>query len=37
MTRAAPGALGDGACGLAGITVPLSVSHLAWASHERPP
>jgi 6-pyruvoyl-tetrahydropterin synthase len=30
------GALGEGARGLAGITVSLHESHVAWASYERP-
>jgi 6-pyruvoyl-tetrahydropterin synthase len=30
------GALGEGAQGLAGITVTLHESHIAWASYERP-
>ena len=30
------GALGEGARGLAGITVTLHESHVAWASYERP-
>jgi 6-pyruvoyl-tetrahydropterin synthase len=34
--RVRSGALGDGARGLAGITVTLHESHLAWASYERP-
>jgi 6-pyruvoyl-tetrahydropterin synthase len=33
--RVAAGALGDGARGLAGITVTLHESHIAWASYER--
>jgi 6-pyruvoyl-tetrahydropterin synthase len=33
--RALAGALGEGARGLAGITVTLHESHLAWASYER--
>ncbi|MEN3306225.1 MAG: hypothetical protein V7603_2427 [Micromonosporaceae bacterium] len=33
--RVHAGALGDGARGLAGITVTLHESHLAWASYER--
>lgn len=33
--RVHDGALGDGAAGLAGITVTLHESHLAWASYER--
>lgn len=33
--RVAQGALGDGARGLAGITVTLHESHVAWASYER--
>ncbi|OKH95326.1 6-pyruvoyl trahydropterin synthase family protein [Streptomyces uncialis] len=33
--RAASGALGEGARGLAGITVTLHESHIAWASYER--
>lgn len=33
--RIAAGALGDGARGLAGITVTLHESHVAWASYER--
>ncbi|MEW2287633.1 6-carboxytetrahydropterin synthase [Streptomyces sp. NPDC047841] len=33
--RIAKGALGEGAKGLAGITVTLHESHIAWASHER--
>jgi 6-pyruvoyl-tetrahydropterin synthase len=34
--RVGAGALGDGARGLAGITVTLHESHVAWASYERP-
>jgi 6-pyruvoyl-tetrahydropterin synthase len=34
--RIAAGALGEGARGLAGITVTLHESHVAWASFERP-
>ena len=34
--RVQAGALGEGAGGLAGITVTLHESHLAWASYERP-
>jgi 6-pyruvoyl-tetrahydropterin synthase len=34
--RVGAGALGDGARGLAGITVTLHESHAAWASYERP-
>ena len=34
--RARAGALGAGAHGLAGITVTLHESHIAWASYERP-
>jgi 6-pyruvoyl-tetrahydropterin synthase len=34
--RAIAGALGAGARGLAGITVTLHESHVAWASYERP-
>jgi len=34
--RVHAGALGDGARGLAGITVTLHESHVAWASYERP-
>lgn len=34
--RVHAGALGEGARGLAGITVTLHESHLAWASYERP-
>src|SRR5262245_3902970 len=33
--RVAAGALGQGARGLAGITVTLHESHIAWASYER--
>jgi 6-pyruvoyl-tetrahydropterin synthase len=33
--RVQAGALGDGARGLAGITVTLHESHVAWASYER--
>jgi 6-pyruvoyl-tetrahydropterin synthase len=33
--RVHTGALGDGAAGLAGITVTLHESHVAWASYER--
>ncbi|MEU0689881.1 6-pyruvoyl trahydropterin synthase family protein [Streptomyces uncialis] len=33
--RVASGALGEGAHGLAGITVTLHESHIAWASYER--
>ncbi|MQA82674.1 MAG: 6-carboxytetrahydropterin synthase [Streptosporangiales bacterium] len=33
--RVRAGALGDGALGLAGITVTLHESHVAWASYER--
>lgn len=33
--RVAAGALGEGAYGLAGITVTLHESHVAWASYER--
>ncbi|WP_405640776.1 6-pyruvoyl trahydropterin synthase family protein [Streptomyces uncialis] len=33
--RVASGALGEGARGLAGITVTLHESHIAWASYER--
>ncbi|GGX86288.1 6-pyruvoyl trahydropterin synthase family protein [Streptomyces minutiscleroticus] len=33
--RIAAGALGEGARGLAGLTVTLHESHVAWASHER--
>jgi 6-pyruvoyl-tetrahydropterin synthase len=33
--RVHAGALGDGARGLAGITVTLRESHIAWASYER--
>lgn len=35
VDRVAAGALGDGARGLAGITVTLHESHVAWASYER--
>lgn len=35
VDRIAAGALGDGARGLAGITVTLHESHVAWASYER--
>jgi 6-pyruvoyl-tetrahydropterin synthase len=34
--RVHAGALGEGARGLAGITVTLHESHIAWASFERP-
>lgn len=34
--RVRAGALGDAARGLAGITVTLHESHVAWASYERP-
>ena len=34
--RVHAGALGQGARGLAGITVTLHESHIAWASYERP-
>jgi 6-pyruvoyl-tetrahydropterin synthase len=34
--RVAAGDLGPGATGLAGITVTLHESHVAWASYERP-
>jgi 6-pyruvoyl-tetrahydropterin synthase len=34
--QAQTGGLGDGARGLAGITVTLHESHVAWASYERP-
>ena len=34
--RVHSGALGNGAQGLAGITVTLHESHIAWASYERP-
>lgn len=34
--RVHAGALGEGARGLAGITVTLHESHVAWASYERP-
>jgi 6-pyruvoyl-tetrahydropterin synthase len=34
--RVHTGALGEGARGLAGITVTLHESHIAWASYERP-
>jgi 6-pyruvoyl-tetrahydropterin synthase len=34
--RVGAGALGEGARGLAGITVTLHESHAAWASYERP-
>jgi 6-pyruvoyl-tetrahydropterin synthase len=34
--RVNAGALGEGARGLAGITVTLHESHIAWASYERP-
>jgi len=34
--RVHAGALGEGARGLAGITVTLHESHIAWASYERP-
>jgi 6-pyruvoyl-tetrahydropterin synthase len=34
--RVQAGILGDGARGLAGITVTLHESHVAWASYERP-
>jgi 6-pyruvoyl-tetrahydropterin synthase len=34
--RVAAGALGEGARELAGITVTLHESHVAWASYERP-
>ena len=33
--RVSAGAFGDGARGLAGITVTLHESHIAWASYER--
>jgi hypothetical protein len=33
--RVQAGTLGDGARGLAGITVALHESHIAWASYER--
>jgi len=33
--RVHAGAFGDDACGLAGITVTLHESHIAWASYER--
>ena len=36
VERVRAGALGEGACGLAGITVTLHESHIAWASYERP-
>jgi 6-pyruvoyl-tetrahydropterin synthase len=35
VERIRTGALGDGARGLAGITVTLHESHIAWASYER--
>lgn len=35
VERVRAGGLGDGARGLAGITVTLRESHLAWASYER--
>ncbi|MQA63768.1 MAG: 6-carboxytetrahydropterin synthase [Actinophytocola sp.] len=35
VDRVAAGALGEGARGLAGITVTLHESHVAWASYER--
>ena len=35
VERVHTGALGDGARGLAGITVTLHESHIAWASYER--
>lgn len=35
VDRVAAGAFGDGARGLAGITVTLHESHVAWASYER--
>jgi 6-pyruvoyl-tetrahydropterin synthase len=35
VERVRAGALGDGARGLAGITVTLHESHVAWASYER--
>ncbi len=35
-TRTRPATLGEGARGLAGITVTLHESHVAWASYERP-
>ncbi|HVU92250.1 MAG TPA: 6-carboxytetrahydropterin synthase [Jatrophihabitans sp.] len=34
--RVAAGELGEGARGLAGLTVTLHESHVAWASYERP-
>jgi 6-pyruvoyl-tetrahydropterin synthase len=34
--RIIAGGLGEGALGLAGITVTLHESHIAWASYERP-
>ena len=34
--RVHAGALGEGARGLAGITVTLHESHIAWAAYERP-
>lgn len=34
--RVGSGALGEGGTGLAGITVTLHESHIAWASYERP-
>jgi len=34
--QVAEGGLGEGARGLAGITVTLHESHIAWASYERP-
>jgi 6-pyruvoyl-tetrahydropterin synthase len=34
--RVAAGELGEGALGLAGLTVTLHESHVAWASYERP-
>jgi 6-pyruvoyl-tetrahydropterin synthase len=36
VDRVHAGALGEGARGLAGITVTLHESHVAWASYERP-
>jgi 6-pyruvoyl-tetrahydropterin synthase len=36
VERVRAGALGEGARGLAGITVTLHESHIAWASYERP-
>jgi hypothetical protein len=34
--RVLAGALGESARGMAGITVTLHESHIAWASYERP-